>query len=83
MKHKQILEEIAKHGSCEHIKLADCKRCPLAKIKKRPKWNAWLSCYDSICGDESLTEEQQAERYKRKASEMLADIEIEEALRDK
>lgn len=79
---KDILKEVAKNGTCEHIKLADCKTCPMGKLKKRPDWNAWFSCYESICGSEHLTDQQQTERYKAKASELLADMALEETLKE-
>lgn len=79
---KDILKEVANKGTCEHIKLADCRKCPLGMLKRRPDNTSWLSCYESICGEDSITEEQQVERYKTKAAELLADIAIEESLKN-
>jgi len=79
---KDILKEVAIKGTCEHIRLIDCRRCPLGTLKKRSDESSWLSCYESICGEDIISEQEQIERYKNKATELLADIALEESLKE-
>jgi hypothetical protein len=75
MNRVEILEYIIKHGICPH---SVCSICPLAKLKKRPKTNTYLSCY-SVCITETphLSVD---DAYRNKARQVLVNIMIELAL---
>jgi hypothetical protein len=78
---KKILEEVAKTGKCENLWLWDCQQCPLGKLKRRPDDSGWLSCYEAIVGQNDGNIEESDRKYKEKASEALADILLEEAIK--
>lgn len=76
---KQILQHIAKKGTCKELPISACSVCPLAKLKQRPDGNGWLSCYEAVAGPDYENVE---EKYKEHASNKLMDLAIEDALAD-
>lgn len=44
----KILQHIAESGICSDIPGDPCSHCPLARLKKRPNGDGWLSCLEAV-----------------------------------
>lgn len=76
---KRILEYIAKTGDCDELHATACDICPLGKLKRRPNGTGWLSCIEAVSGTISIDIN---DKYKKIASEILADAAIQEEIVD-
>jgi hypothetical protein len=81
----KILEHIAEHGDCfsrSGPSWIECIDCPFAKLKRRPGGGGWLSCFEAVCGSDSISPEVSATKYKLIAEDLLASEILEQKLRD-
>ena len=77
----EILQKIADTGECELLVTPSdpCSICPLARLKKRPDGNGWLSCFEAIAAPDF---QDVKNKYKKAAQSVLIEIAIESAIKD-
>jgi len=81
MNRAEILEKIiASHGKCEGATPSDCRVCPLSKLKSQTNGSP-IGCIEAL-GIESLSEAEQDKKYLDAAIKALADIRIDEILKE-
>lgn len=75
----EILQHIAKNGTCGELHASLCTKCPLSKLKKRPNGDGWLSCFEAVGAINSTDIKA---KYKEAASLKLIEMAIEGAITD-
>lgn len=81
MKPKEILQKIIdSEGSCDWSNPDICSKCPMSRLEFREDGNH-LSCVDAL-NIEDVKIEERDEVYKKAAAKVLADLEIDEILKE-
>jgi hypothetical protein len=76
----EILERIiTEEGSCTWANSAVCKRCPLGRLV-RADGSRYVSCVEAI-NIQGLSEEEADARYKETATNKLAELMLDDAIR--